>query len=73
MPHVVSYVESRHKISVYRRGTWGELFDLESDPDEVRNLWNEEEAAGLRQEMLHRMVQGFLRSEPVTSPRVAHA
>ncbi|QBY00804.1 sulfatase [Rhodophyticola sp. CCM32] len=73
MPHVVSYVNARHKISVYREGGEGELFDLDRDPRELRNLWSEPEAAAVKQAMLQEMVQGFLKSEPMKMPRLAQA
>ncbi len=73
MPHVTSYIDERYKISVYRHGPHGEIFDLETDPDELHNLWSEPQMASLKQTLLHRMVQGFLRSEPTPSPRVAQA
>ena len=31
----------RYKITVYYNQTYGELFDLEADPGELRNLWDE--------------------------------
>ena len=73
MPHVTSYIEPRYKISVYRQGPWGELFDLEADREEVRNLWDDPQSEPLKRAMLHRMVQAFLRAEPTTNPRVSHA
>ncbi|MEO1249499.1 MAG: sulfatase-like hydrolase/transferase, partial [Pseudomonadota bacterium] len=73
MPHVTSYVDGRYKISVYRQGPHGELFDLQSDPGEIQNLWSEPQMAPIKEQMLHAMVQGFLRSEPMPSERVAQA
>jgi arylsulfatase A-like enzyme len=72
-PHVVSYVNARHKISVYRSGTDGELFDLIEDPGEVHNLWHDPSAHSIKQAMLQEMVQGMLASEPMKMPRLASA
>ncbi|MFV0334596.1 MAG: sulfatase [Tropicimonas sp.] len=73
MPHVTSYVDARYKISVYREGDFGEIFDLRDDPGEVRNLWDDPAHDGLRRDLLHRMIQAMLASEPMKSPRVAQA
>lgn len=73
MPHVTSYIEARYKISVYRHGGFGELFDLEADPGEVQNLWDDPGALEVKAGMLQRMVQGILKSEPTPSPRLAGA
>lgn len=73
MPHVTSYIEARHKISVYRQGDHGEMFDLLDDPGELRNLWSDPDAAAVKSAMLHRMVQAILASEPTPNPRVAGA
>ena len=73
MPHLRTYVDERHKITVYRQGDDGELFDLEADPGEVANLWHEPAAAGLKGELLHRFLQATLASEPTRMPRIAGA
>lgn len=72
-PHLTTYVGERFKITVYRDGSEGELFDLEKDPGELHNLWNDDDAASLRCEMLHAMTQGLLKRESLKMPRVALA
>lgn len=73
MPHVTTYVNDRYKISVYRRGDFGEIFDLEDDPHELSNLWSDPSSSALKSRLLHEMVQGMLKSEPMKMPRVAQA
>ena len=73
MPHVTTYVNDRYKISVYRRGEYGEVFDLQEDPHELSNLWSDPASAALKSKLLHEMVQGLLKSEPMKMPRVAQA
>lgn len=73
MPHLISYVNDRYKITVYKEGPHGEIFDLEGDPAEINNLWGEPQMAALKQELTHEMLQGLMRSEPMKMPRVAHA
>lgn len=73
MPHVTSYIDARYKISVYREGDIGEVFDLEEDPGETRNLWSDPQREPLKRDLLHRMVQAMLASEPMKTPRLAQA
>ena len=40
-----------HKLTVDRRSGAGELYDLANDPEEVRNLFDAPEAAGVRREL----------------------
>lgn len=73
MPHVTSHIGQRYKVSVYRDGTQGELFDLLHDPGEVRNLWTDPESTGIRAAQLEKMVQAMQGAELAKSPRVAQA
>ncbi len=42
----------RYKLTVYHSlGGWGELYDLEKDPSEFENLWEEPRARGVKAEM----------------------
>ncbi|HWB53244.1 MAG TPA: sulfatase-like hydrolase/transferase, partial [Tepidisphaeraceae bacterium] len=71
--HMRSYVNQRYKITVYRDGPYGELFDLQQDPQEVRNLWNDPSAQSLKCELLLEFMQATLRDEPMRMPRIAGA
>ncbi|ASJ75652.1 sulfatase [Granulosicoccus antarcticus] len=73
MPHLVTYIGKRYKITVYKEGEFGELFDLETDPDELQNLWDLPSAANIKKALLQDFVQGLLKSEPMSMPRIAHA
>lgn len=73
MPHVETYVDRRYKITVYRQGHFGELFDLQDDPGEIDNLWDDPASQDLKVRMLHAMIQGIMKSEPTRMPRVAGA
>ncbi|NUU76837.1 sulfatase family protein [Paenibacillus xylanilyticus] len=71
--HQKTYVEHRYKITVYYNQTYGELFDLEADPDEQFNLWNEPGAAELKAELLLKYIWAELEKEPMPMPRIHHA
>jgi len=46
------YFDGRFKLCVYHGHQVGELFDLQEDPHEFRNLWDEAEYATLRCELM---------------------
>ena len=71
--HLHPYVTARHKITVYRKFPYGELFDLEEDPGEVHNLWDEPAAVGLKCRLLHEFHQARMQCEPTPMPRIAGA
>lgn len=73
MPHVETYIDRDHKVTVYREADFGELFDLANDPGEINNLWNDPASQGLKTSMLLAMVQGIMRSEPTRMRRIAGA
>jgi len=71
--HHRTYVEDRYKITVYRQGEDGELFDLVEDPSEINNLWHDPQAAELKCRLLQRFLQATLAAEPTRMPRIAGA
>jgi arylsulfatase A-like enzyme len=73
MPHLRTYVNNRYKLSVYRKETFGELFDLEKDPHELDNLWDEPSATAIKLELMHKFLQTSLQNEPTRMPRIAGA
>ena len=51
----------------------GELFDLAHDPGQLRNLWHDPAAAGLRAEMERRLLYELIESDTPLPRRLAHA
>ena len=52
---VRSLVTDRWRYSVYRDQPWGELYDLENDPNETHNLWDDEAHKEIRAYMSERL------------------
>jgi arylsulfatase A-like enzyme len=53
---VRTIVTRRHRLSLFRPSGWAELFDLENDPHEIRNLWSEDGARGVRAELMEALL-----------------
>ena len=68
--HLRTYVDERFKITVYRDHEYGEMFDLQEDPEERRNLWDDPAHLALKATLLHRFMNAELLREPTRMPRV---
>ncbi|MCP4644484.1 MAG: sulfatase-like hydrolase/transferase [bacterium] len=71
--HLRTYVDDRYKLTVYRDADHGELYDLQADPGEIRNLWNDPAAAELKGRLLLKFMQAEIQREPTRMPRIAGA
>jgi len=71
--HLRTYVNERYKITVYRDKPYGELFDLEEDPGELRNRWDDPACAKTKALLLQAFVQAEIQREPTRMPRIAGA
>ena len=71
--HQKTYVDARYKITVYYNQTYGELFDLEEDPGELRNRWHDPAYSALKSELLLKYIWAEMGKEPLPMPRIWHA
>lgn len=71
--HLKTYVDSRYKLTVYYRQTYGELFDLQEDPQELHNLWDDPASQPLKQELMLKYIWAELGKEPMWMPRISGA
>ena len=71
--HVKTYVDERYKLTVYYNRDYGELFDLQEDPEEVNNLWDAPEARDLKCRLFRDLLFAEMGKEPVWMPRIAGA
>jgi len=71
--YVRTYIDKKYKIAYNMNSKEGELFDLEKDPDEMVNLWNDNDYQKIKSELMLKALQAQMRSEPVPMPRVAGA
>ncbi|MEK6645858.1 MAG: sulfatase-like hydrolase/transferase [Candidatus Firestonebacteria bacterium] len=68
--HLKTYVSDRYKITVYYNRSYGELFDLKKDPQEINNLWNKKEFAKLKADLIMKLLFAEMGKEPLWMPRI---
>ncbi|GAA0177485.1 sulfatase-like hydrolase/transferase [Clostridium sediminicola] len=71
--HLKTYVDKRYKLTVYYNKTYGELFDLQNDPKELNNLWDNPQYKDLKTELFMKYIWAELGKEPLRMPRIKHA
>ena len=61
----------RHKLTTYTNEAYGELYDLEADPGEFENRWDDPSLAGTKCELLAGLVDLLSESQGRLPPRLA--
>ncbi|SFS87836.1 sulfatase [Paenibacillus sp. BC26] len=71
--HQKTYVDERYKLTVYYNQTYGEIFDLQEDPNELNNLWDNPEYEGLKSKLMLKYIWAELGKEVMPMPRISGA
>jgi arylsulfatase A-like enzyme len=71
--HLRTYIEQRHKLTVYRGQPWGDLFDLAEDPGEIVNRYDDPAYATVRHDLALRALDYELQREASRYERIAVA
>jgi arylsulfatase A-like enzyme len=56
LPRVHTLIDERYRLSVFHGTGWGELYDLEADPGEFENLWDDPRHAAMRSRMTEKLL-----------------
>ena len=68
--HLKTYVDERYKLTVYYQCDYGELFDLEADPQEIHNLWNDLGSQALKSALITKLLFAEMGKESIPMPRI---
>ena len=60
----------RYKLSVYHGHGLGELYDLEKDPNEFDNLWDDPDHQAVKAELLHQSFDAAMKAVDLGPDRV---
>jgi arylsulfatase A-like enzyme len=66
--YATMYRDRRHKLCVYHGLETGELYDLESDPGELVNLWDDSTARDLRFDLMKRSFDALALATDIGTP-----
>lgn len=64
-------VTDRYRITHYAGESYGELYDLEADPNEFENLWDKD--VEIRKELQLEMLDRVAQSQSWVPPKISHA
>ena len=67
--HGTMYCDGRYKMCIYHGHDIGELYDLEQDPGEFQNLWNDPAAVSLKLEILKKHFDAMMATNSAGIPR----
>ena len=68
--HATMYRDERYKLIVYHGHDQGELYDMQSDPDEHDNLWNAPHRQALKTELVLRSFDATVFAVDHGEPRI---
>ena len=68
-----TYIDARYKLTVHFNREYGEMYDLQDDPGEIKNLWNLEKYSELKSKLLLKFLYGEMAKAPLPMPRIAGA
>jgi len=68
-----TYITDRYKLTVYPGEDYGELFDLEEDPDELHNRWHDPEYEDVKNRLYRELFEQYVLEEGATPPRESHS
>jgi arylsulfatase A-like enzyme len=71
--HLRTYITQSHKMTIYRDQSYGELFDLTTDPEERRNLWADPASTPLKCALFEGLAHCELRRDTFRQPRISGA
>lgn len=65
-----AYVDERYKLVVWQDHTYGQLYDLQEDPGEIHNHWDDPEYVETKVMLLMKYISAELKKESLYMPRI---
>ncbi len=66
-------ITERYHITAYPGQPYGELFDLQTDPQQLRNLWDALECADTKRDLLLQLMERLVETDSRLPRRITHA
>lgn len=71
--NIRTFITQRYKVTVHFNQDHGELYDLQDDPGEYVNMWDNPEHQALKQDLLLKFIHGEMAKAPLPMPRISVA
>ncbi len=71
--HQQSLIWEEHKLVVYRHADYGELYNLQTDPEQNHNLWDLPDHTERKARMMHKLVQACMETVGTTPEHIDYA
>ena len=68
-----TFVEKQYKLVVYTKPEWGELYDMDADPDQYENLWDNPEFQSIKCNLMQRLLAAEMLEEGKPKERLMWA
>jgi len=66
-------ITDRYKLTAYPGQEYGELYDLQEDPGELNNLWDDPSMRETKRDLLVRLMERLVETDNRTPRRLSHA
>jgi len=64
------YRDDRYKLVVYHGHDLGELYDLNVDPGEFSDLWDDPNACDIKHQLIHQSFDATMLAQDLGPPRI---
>ena len=68
-----TFINHRYKLTVHYGREYGELYDLQEDPGEFVNLWDQSDQQDLKKDLLLKFIYAEMAKAPRPMPRITGA
>jgi arylsulfatase A-like enzyme len=68
-----TYINERYKMTIHFKREYGEIYDMQNDPGEYKNLWELPEYQELKKNLFQEFLYAEMEKEAMPMPRIAGA
>ena len=70
---MLTYITDQFRLTVFESLSWGQLFDLHEDPDELSNRWNDSRHQSIKHELIYCLLKEVTALRDTSAARTGFA